>query len=859
MTKRAASAAGLLVILIGTPIALFEFGGPPALTELPDLEGLRRAVELRWVPVEWALRVLTLVGWALWAYLLVAVLLRVLALVQANAGSRGRLWATSEAMTWGPVRLLVDLSVGAALLSSSLIHEPAQATREVSRSQSWASTIGSQLAAMREGDDVELSSNGSDADTARKGLGAGGSSHDSKPASARSKHTYVVRLGDSLWSIAEKQLHDPYRWVDIWRLNRGREMPDGERLSRPGFVRPGWRLQLPDDKDKQHRLEDGKKNAVSNPSPENKQANSQHHRSDEKPKDPASHSSEPNGTDTQETSRPVVIRLPSGTVVATSFVAGLLVASALARMRARWRRAPRPLSSGWPSARLVNDLKSRLLRVAARETSDEEQEPRTFPELTPADDRFEPSSIVIGHRDRSPVHLGPTSEVYWVSGDESEVDSYFRDLAAHSLVSYSKDVEVWSTPSPFEDVPGLRSFGDTRTLVSELEIEVLKRHRLLDEEGLEDWSTHQANWPDDPLPLVLTLIVGAEPELGNRLAAVAAQGQELGLVIFAQGSLMPIMRLEGGLVHPLALAEETLGRRPFSPVHLAESDLMQALNDLRRAAGDIESDEPTVEEQDLQSAPVGSATVDGPIQVHLFGPPEILARGRDVSGNLRRKTRELLVFFLLHPQGAGREQIIETLWPEMDAERAYERFWFQLSDLRRGLRNDSQPTAKFIDRSGDVYRVQPEIFDVDVWRFDELLGKAASGEMVQESLQAATDLYREELLQGVYYEWAEPLRTHFQGQLLDALVQLAQTCEQEGDAETAVTVLVRAISLDPYAEQIYRKLMGLYAKLGRATDIQRSYRELEAALSEGLDAEPTEETSQLRDTLIRQLSQDTEV
>lgn len=422
-------------------------------------------------------------------------------------------------------------------------------------------------------------------------------------------------------------------------------------------------------------------------------------------------------------------------------------------------------------------------------------------------------------------------------------------------MSHRKDLEVWSTPLSFRDVPGLRLFGNTRTLVSELEIEVLKRHRLLDEEGLEDWSTHQANWPDDPLPLVLTLIVGAEPELGNRLAAIAAQGRELGLVIFAQGSLEPMMKLEGGLVHPLALAEETLGRGPFSPVHLVESDLMQALDDLRRAVGDIGSDEPTVEEQDLQSAPIGSATVDGPIQVHLFGPPEILAHGRDVSGNLRRKTRELLVFFLLHPQGAGRDQIIETLWPEMDAERAYERFWFQLSDLRRGLRNDSQPTAKFVDRSGDVYRVQPEIFDVDVWRFDELLGKAASGEMVRESLQAATDLYREELVQGVYYEWAEPLRIHFHSQLLDALVQLAQNCEQDGDREAAVTALVRAISLDPYAEQIYRRLIDLYAKLGRPSDIERAYRELEAALSEGLDAEPSEETAALRKELIRKLRQ----
>jgi hypothetical protein len=43
-----------------------------------------------------------------------------------------------------------------------------------------------------------------------------------------------------------------------------------------------------------------------------------------------------------------------------------------------------------------------------------------------------------------------------------------------------------------------------------------------------------------------------------------------------------------------------------------------------------------------------------------------------------------------------------------------------------------------------------------------------------------------------------------------------------------------------------------------ATDIQRAYRELEAALSEGLEAEPTDETTMLKDKLSRELTQSTD-
>lgn len=82
-----------------------------------------------------------------------------------------------------------------------------------------------------------------------------------------------------------------------------------------------------------------------------------------------------------------------------------------------------------------------------------------------------------------------------------------------------------------------------------------------------------------------------------------------------------------------------------------------------------------------------------------------------------------------------------------------------------------------------------------------------------------------------------------------ALAKLAEACESDGDIEEVTRVLARAITLEPYAEHTYRQLMIASAKLGRATDITRAYRELEGALSEGLDAEPSEETAALKHKL----------
>jgi len=63
---------------------------------------------------------------------------------------------------------------------------------------------------------------------------------------------YVVapphgRHHDNLWDIAGRHLGDPLRWKEIFALNDGRTMPDGQRLTRASLIRPGWVLRMPVD------------------------------------------------------------------------------------------------------------------------------------------------------------------------------------------------------------------------------------------------------------------------------------------------------------------------------------------------------------------------------------------------------------------------------------------------------------------------------------------------------------------------------------------------------------------------------------------------------------------------------------
>jgi len=56
---------------------------------------------------------------------------------------------------------------------------------------------------------------------------------------------YMVKRGDTLWSIAETELGSPLRWRDIADLNYGRVQSDGSALTDAHWIYPGWELELP--------------------------------------------------------------------------------------------------------------------------------------------------------------------------------------------------------------------------------------------------------------------------------------------------------------------------------------------------------------------------------------------------------------------------------------------------------------------------------------------------------------------------------------------------------------------------------------------------------------------------------------
>lgn len=846
MARRIASLFVLLAFVVGVPILLLRITGLPVVDDLPDLKGLKEAIELRWVPLEWVVAILALAAWILWAYLALAVSVRIAGHAELRLRTAGRVWAASETFTWSPVKVIVDLALGAALVTSVITSGSARAA--VSRTPGWSSVIAPQVDAVRAEPSSPSSSNG-----AAKRLRIERSSQETPHRPQRGRHAsinnYVVRPGDSLWSIAEDKLKDPYRWKEIWSLNRGRAVAEGERLSTPGFIRPGWNLclpEIPSSKPDRHELCD---NGHGGGRPHQSTEEDEGGVTLETPATPTAPSSGPAAGSRPEVRHETRVEIPSGSAVAVGFIAGLLSALGIERLLRRRRREPQPPSSGWPPTSARKDLKARLVRAMESDENNHSSEDITqvLKRLnTPA------AEIVLGHRNGKAVVARRRGHVYTFAGEQDGVLSYLRDLALHSAIAHRGDIEVWTTQElELPRLPGLRIFTNARALVSEMEIEILKRHRMFDEEGSGTWEAHQKAWPDDPLALLLGVTPLLEESVRNRFQAVATQGRELGIMVAASGAEGASIRVEEHTLRPPHSAELELGEQPFDAIHISDADRMELLHTLSDTGSDPAEQEPSSE---VQSAPDQSPDTHSPVQVRLFGRPAITGVDEQSADGFGPKSREFLFFFLLNPEGVSREEAFETLWPGTETEQGIQRFKFQLRKVRLHLRGDQAPTAKFIDKSGAVYRPVPELFSVDVWEFDRHM-RDASRDASETTLSAAVDLYRGELLQGVYYEWAEPLQSHFKRRYLDVLVKLSDLRSTSADFEGALSAVLQAIEEDPYAEQLYRRALTLCGRLRRPTEIRRIYKELEATLAQGLEAEPDKETADLKDRLLEQLSE----
>lgn len=851
--------AVLLLLVVGVPIALAFLVGWPLPHGLPSWEEFRSALTTSGPGDEVIVKGLAVVCWLAWATLAASVVLEVAGVVRGRGSRRVPLA--------GPVQTLAANLVAAVVLTlPSLVSRTAAPSAAQPLAARLTPTM-SQIAAatppvLHEPDQplllVSLRS-------------------DSANETADAEATYTVVRRDTLWGIAEAHLGDPYRWPELFERNRGRPQLDGRTLSDPNLIRPGWVLVLPGgasapgeaakppttDARPSGEAETSTRATVPAPaSPADTSASTTITSSTVRP---TAQPTTPPGSHPTERGRSgdgSGIDLPGGSVVGLSLAAGIGASLAAVRLRRRRSRVPRPPEDGiaWEEP-LATPAVRRLRRADLAERSRRRSK-----------DAGHGTSPAAGRTEQRPAGLAAKVSLGSRAGDEVALDlmatgplglagpggcgvaralvldfiSNASEQAAEVIVAGPALAEqLFSSVEPFA---GMEIAGDLETAITRLEVELVHRTRLIDETDDADFASYIAQNPVEPLPALVLVAQAVRSGLRLRLDAVASVGGRLGIsavVLDPPSSMAAITIAEGGAVEEVSATPTLSDLRSSQLFSLEPFEARELLAVVAAGRGAPKADsgaEPRTEPFDVQGVPV-----TGSIDVHLLGTYRIEANGEEIRTGFRTKARELLAFLLLHPQGKSVEAAVDAIWPDSDLVRGTEGFRTAVGNLRKVIRAATQnPKARVIERVGERYRVEPSMFDCDLWRLEGALrdSRSESRSEAATALQRAAEQCHGDLLDGAYYEWAEAPREDIRRRMVDALVKLSEFRNDDGAVEAAVDALKEATRLDPYAEEIYRRLITLQLQRGQNDVAARTYKQLEYRLAE-IDADPDASTTEL--------------
>jgi DNA-binding SARP family transcriptional activator/predicted ATPase len=234
------------------------------------------------------------------------------------------------------------------------------------------------------------------------------------------------------------------------------------------------------------------------------------------------------------------------------------------------------------------------------------------------------------------------------------------------------------------------------------------------------------------------------------------------------------------------------------------------------------------------------------LKIFLLGSPRAEVDGRPLEVDTR-KALAILAYLAVGEPSHRRDALAGLLWPDYDPESARGALRRTLSSLRKAL------GGGWVRADRSVVSFDSRGAWVDAHEFRRLA--AADGEA---SLRAAAGLYRGDFMEGFslrdgfeFEDWqlyqADELRRAYAA-VLERLVGLL---EARGDLEEGLEQARRWLALDPLHEPAHRKLMSLYAAVGRRADALRQYRACVAVLDRELRVAPLPETSDLNERIMR--------
>jgi DNA-binding SARP family transcriptional activator len=244
------------------------------------------------------------------------------------------------------------------------------------------------------------------------------------------------------------------------------------------------------------------------------------------------------------------------------------------------------------------------------------------------------------------------------------------------------------------------------------------------------------------------------------------------------------------------------------------------------------------------------------LEIQMLGPFRVAIDGRAIEERHWSRRKPALLVKLLALQShhqLHREQVMEFLWPDLDAEAAANNLHKSIHAARRALEPalKSGPDSHFIlTRGQQIFLRAPGKLRVDVEDFEHSAAEALKSSD-KSAFEKALLLYEGDLLiEDPYEDWAAARRESLRALRQDLLLRLARLYEGEEEYQMCIERLKEVVALDPSNEEAQRQLMRLYALTGNRQQSIHQYQQCLEDLRKGLDAGPDRATTELYEQII---------
>ncbi len=232
------------------------------------------------------------------------------------------------------------------------------------------------------------------------------------------------------------------------------------------------------------------------------------------------------------------------------------------------------------------------------------------------------------------------------------------------------------------------------------------------------------------------------------------------------------------------------------------------------------------------------------LTVRCFGRFAVFSEEESTSV-IRWKTAkaEELFALLVHYQGRVRpkENLIDTLWPELEPEKSANLFRVTCTYLRSALAEKG--FSEILIRELDGYKINTEMIDCDLFRFR--LGTRQELLPDTDWLADLSNLYSGEYLEGKPYDWAAGTRTQMESDFKKIQYCLANDYFCNGFYGKACGALEKILFYDPCDEDAVGRIIQARLRDGDITSAVREYKKYEKALKDELGLDPSEKLREM--------------